>query len=86
VVRSKYEEDVYINDHTTVCGSWYNKYLGWGYGCCYSNEKTSYCAGIKGRERALAKELKLKTQQLKDLQKLKELERAVEKGEEHDRN
>jgi len=37
VIRSKYEEDAFINDHTTVWGSWYNKHLGWGYGCCFSN-------------------------------------------------
>ena len=62
VIKSKYEEDVFINDHATVWGSWYNPYLGWGYGCCHSTDKNSYCAGLKGRERALAKELKIKTE------------------------
>ena len=55
VVRSKYEEDVFINDHTSVWGSWYNPTLGWGYSCCYNTDKLSFCAGIKGKERALAK-------------------------------
>lgn len=36
VVRSRYEEDIFINDHITVWGSWYSKFLGWGYSCCYS--------------------------------------------------
>ena len=39
IVRSRYEEDVFVNDHLAVWGSWYNKYLGWGDGCCHNNEK-----------------------------------------------
>jgi pre-mRNA-processing factor SLU7 len=78
VAKSKYEEDVFINDHTSVWGSWFNKYLGWGYGCCHSNEKMSFCIGIKGRERALARELKMKALEVKELQKLKELEEQEE--------
>ncbi len=47
--KSKYEEDILGNDHTSVWGSWYNRYLGWGYDCCHSNDRTSYCVGLKGR-------------------------------------
>lgn len=45
-VRSKYAEDVYINNHTSVWGSWYDVSSGqWGYGCCHSTMHVSYCAG-----------------------------------------
>ena len=71
VAKSRYEEDVFVNDHTSVWGSWYNKSLGWGYDCCHSNEKTSYCVGIKGKERALARELKVRAQQIRELERLK---------------
>jgi len=39
-IRSKYEEDVYINNHTSVWGSfWANG--SWGYKCCHSFVKVS---------------------------------------------
>lgn len=38
----------------------------------------SYCMGIKGRERALARELKIKAQEVKELQKMKEMEAKVD--------
>lgn len=48
IVRSKYEEDVYPNNHTTVWGSyWHNGQ--WGYKCCHSFVKGSYCTGEAGR-------------------------------------
>mmetsp|Transcript_18797 Transcript_18797/g.22533 ORF Transcript_18797/g.22533 Transcript_18797/m.22533 type:complete len:562 (-) Transcript_18797:439-2124(-) len=47
VARSKYEEDVYINNHTAVWGSWYHQGV-WGYACCRSNVKQSYCTGAAG--------------------------------------
>jgi pre-mRNA-processing factor SLU7 len=75
---SRYEEDVFINDHLSVWGSWYNKLLGWGYECCYATEKDSYCLGKKGKEKALAAELKLKAQQLRELHQLEEDNKAVE--------
>jgi pre-mRNA-processing factor SLU7 len=82
VAKSKYEEDVFSNDHTAVWGSWYNKYLGWGYDCCHANEKTAYCVGLKGRERALARELKAKEQEVRELQRLKDLEQQEKEKEE----
>ncbi|CAD6890533.1 unnamed protein product [Tilletia controversa] len=48
-VKSKYDEDVYENNHTAVWGSWYD--LGsaeWGYGCCRSTIPNSYCTGQAG--------------------------------------
>eukprot|EP00602_Paraphysomonas_sp_CaronLab_P004398 CAMPEP_0185033266 /NCGR_PEP_ID=MMETSP1103-20130426/22034_1 /TAXON_ID=36769 /ORGANISM="Paraphysomonas bandaiensis, Strain Caron Lab Isolate" /LENGTH=511 /DNA_ID=CAMNT_0027569477 /DNA_START=307 /DNA_END=1842 /DNA_ORIENTATION=- len=51
VARTKYEEDVFINNHTSVWGSYFNKKrMQWGYQCCHSLVKNSYCTGAKGRE------------------------------------
>ncbi|KAF9010519.1 pre-mRNA-splicing factor SLU7 [Cyathus striatus] len=53
--RSKYPEDVYINNHTAVWGSWYDTSTGtWGYACCHSNVHISYCSGQAGIEAAQA--------------------------------
>ena len=49
VAQSKYSEDVYINNHTTVWGSWWKDFR-WGYACCHSTTKNSYCAGEEGRK------------------------------------
>lgn len=51
VARSKYEEDVYPNNHSSVWGSyWYNG--SWGYKCCHSLIKESYCTGESGKAAA----------------------------------
>lgn len=42
--RSIYEEDVRINNHTTTWGSWWTNGT-WGYKCCHSCIKNSYCVG-----------------------------------------
>lgn len=49
IVRSKYEEDVYINNHTSVWGSFWHDFK-WGYKCCHSFIKNSYCTGVAGKE------------------------------------
>ncbi|CAM9024661.1 unnamed protein product [Wickerhamomyces anomalus] len=41
--KSKYPEDVYHNNHTSVWGSYYSDGK-WGYGCCKSLYKNSYCS------------------------------------------
>ena len=42
---------VYINNHTTVWGSWYDPSTGqWGYACCHSIIHISYCSGRAGIE------------------------------------
>ncbi|MBW0474342.1 hypothetical protein O181_014057 [Austropuccinia psidii MF-1] len=42
--KSKYDEDVYLGNHTSVWGSWYNTTtMTWGYSCCHSTIKGSYC-------------------------------------------
>lgn len=51
VKRTKYEEDVYINNHTSVWGSFYSRArAAWGFACCHSLTKNSYCTGARGRE------------------------------------
>lgn len=51
IVRTKYEEDVFVNNHTAVWGSYYNRARAvWGYQCCHSCMRNSYCTGSKGRQ------------------------------------
>lgn len=53
VPKSKYEEDVFINNHTAVWGSWW-KDNQWGYKCCKQMIRNSYCTGLAGIEAAEA--------------------------------
>ncbi|RGP65481.1 pre-mrna-splicing factor slu7 [Fusarium sporotrichioides] len=46
--KSKYAEDVMINNHTSVWGSWWSNFK-WGYACCHSFIKNSYCTGDDGK-------------------------------------
>ncbi|CAH7685422.1 Pre-mRNA splicing Prp18-interacting factor-domain-containing protein [Phakopsora pachyrhizi] len=49
--KSKYDEDVYPGNHTSVWGSWFSTTKGiWGYSCCHSMTKQSYCTGRAGIE------------------------------------
>lgn len=48
VVRSRYEEDVLINNHKAIWGSHW-KDGQWGYSCCHSFIKNSYCVGESGK-------------------------------------
>lgn len=51
VTKSKYEEDVFMNNHTSVWGSYYDRMkANWGYACCHSLMRNSYCTGKKGIE------------------------------------
>ncbi|PKS12073.1 hypothetical protein jhhlp_001369 [Lomentospora prolificans] len=45
--KSKYPEDVYHGNHTSVWGSWWGDFK-WGYACCRSYVKNSYCTGEAG--------------------------------------
>lgn len=47
--KSKYEEDVYPGNHSSVWGSYW-KEGSWGFACCHSLIKQSYCLGLKGQE------------------------------------
>ena len=48
MARSRYPEDIYINNHISVWGSWWKDFR-WGYSCCHSTVKNSYCTGDEGR-------------------------------------
>ena len=48
ITKSRYEEDVYINNHTSVWGSYYCEGQ-WGFHCCHSIIKNSYCTGSAGK-------------------------------------
>lgn len=48
VARSKYPEDVYVNNHTAIWGSFYID-GSWGYACCHSLIAGSYCTGEAGK-------------------------------------
>lgn len=46
---TKYEEDVFVNNHSTVYGSYYNRAKAcWGYACCHAVLKNAYCTGAAG--------------------------------------
>ncbi|KAJ4827157.1 hypothetical protein Tsubulata_025835, partial [Turnera subulata] len=44
---SKCKEDVYINNHTSVWGSWWKDHQ-WGYKCCKQTIRNSCCIGAAG--------------------------------------
>ncbi|KAL9138327.1 MAG: hypothetical protein Q9175_000470 [Cornicularia normoerica] len=46
--KSKYPEDMFLNNHTSVWGSWWSNFQ-WGYACCHSTIKNSYCTGEEGK-------------------------------------
>jgi len=48
VVRSKYPEDIHPGNHTSVFGSYWRDGQ-WGYQCCHSFVKNSYCTGEEGK-------------------------------------
>jgi pre-mRNA-processing factor SLU7 len=47
--KSKYAEDIFPNNHTSVWGSWWSDFR-WGYACCHSFVKNSYCTGEEGKK------------------------------------
>eukprot|EP00730_Choanoeca_flexa_P015320 TRINITY_DN7013_c0_g1_i3.p1 TRINITY_DN7013_c0_g1~~TRINITY_DN7013_c0_g1_i3.p1 ORF type:complete len:573 (+),score=178.86 TRINITY_DN7013_c0_g1_i3:58-1776(+) len=53
-VQSRYEEDVHPGNHTSVWGSFWSQGR-WGYACCHSTERNSYCTGAAGRQARAAK-------------------------------
>ena len=50
VAKSKYAEDVMINNHTAIWGSWFDRRsFKWGFGDDHSTTKNSYSTGTAGR-------------------------------------
>ena len=55
--RTKYAEDVLEQNHLAVWGSYYSKTKRqWGYACCHSAIRGSYCMGAAGRQAEAAAE------------------------------
>ena len=52
-IKSKYVEDVHENEHTSVWGSFWRGHR-WGYGCCHSLLRQSYCTGVIVEEKEIA--------------------------------
>eukprot|EP00042_Codosiga_hollandica_P053058 m.684956 g.684956 ORF g.684956 m.684956 type:complete len:208 (-) comp58616_c0_seq1:185-808(-) len=48
VARSKYEEDSFPGNHSSVWGSYWKDGV-WGFACCHSLERNSYCLGHAGK-------------------------------------
>lgn len=49
-VKSKYVEDAFENNHTAIWGSWFDRgERAWGYACCHSKVRKSYCTGEDGK-------------------------------------
>lgn len=57
--KSRYPEDVYPQDHSSVWGSWWNKELGWGFACCHGTDRNAICPGDKGKKLAIIKEYRI---------------------------
>jgi pre-mRNA-processing factor SLU7 len=55
-VKSKYDEDVYPGNHTAIWGSHWNAGR-WGYRCCHSYVKGSYCLAEAGKRAAAENDL-----------------------------
>lgn len=50
VAKSKYEENVFPSNHTSVWGSFFDtRSMRWGFGCCHSLTFKSYCTGEAGK-------------------------------------
>jgi len=78
IVRSRYEEDVYLNNHTAVWGSYW-KDGQWGFKCCHSMIKRSYCTGSAGKSAHEATPLTLPPPTQKDPEE-KEVQNQEEKA------
>ena len=46
--KSFYPEDMYVNNHSSVWGSFYHNVFSWGYKCCLSFDRNSFCNGEEG--------------------------------------
>ncbi|KAF8822239.1 putative SLU7 splicing factor [Cardiosporidium cionae] len=48
LIKSKYEEDVYLGSHSSVWGSWYDPESNkWGFSCCHETNRSAECVEIK---------------------------------------
>ena len=67
--RTRYEENVFPGNHTSVFGSWWQDGQ-WGFACCHQTTKNSYCTGEAGlraearAEQRLAENLEARARQI----------------------
>ncbi|KAJ3371064.1 mRNA splicing protein [Kappamyces sp. JEL0680] len=61
VVRSRWEEDVYLSNHTSIWGSFWEDGQ-WGFACCQSFVKGSYCGGIQSIEARIYQKKRMEAQ------------------------
>lgn len=48
LVKSKYEEDVLVGNHSSTWGSWYDPAsCKWGFACCHQTMKNAYCVPLR---------------------------------------
>jgi len=84
VARSKYEEDKYLNNHTSVWGSYWENGQ-WGFACCRQFVKISYCTGAAGialREEMLQNALAVEDGDDAPVQSLVEQSKSLKKQRE----
>lgn len=56
-VKSKYEEDVLVGNHSSIWGSWFDANSArWGFACCHQTMKNSYCIPIKKGDETAAED------------------------------
>ena len=78
-IKSKYLEDVFIHNHTSVWGSWWKDFQ-WGYACCHSTIKNSYCTGEDGK-RAFEEAERVRTGgQLENTESAKAIEWSIDQS------
>lgn len=54
LVKSKYEEDTLVGNHSSIWGSWYDSVGGrWGFACCQQTMKNAYCMPLRRHAEAL---------------------------------
>mmetsp|Transcript_54302 Transcript_54302/g.115879 ORF Transcript_54302/g.115879 Transcript_54302/m.115879 type:complete len:668 (-) Transcript_54302:50-2053(-) len=50
-VKSKYEEDQLVGNHSSIWGSWFDPVTkSWGFACCHQCMKNAYCIPIQQKE------------------------------------
>lgn len=61
-IKSKYEEDIHINGHSSVWGSYWHFHFGWGYRCCLSFNRNAKCRGEESKKETIKREYEYELQ------------------------
>lgn len=83
MVRSRYEEDVYPGNHTSVWGSYWHDGQ-WGYKCCHSYLKNSYCVGQAGKSAVDEPEVIKESVSKKQVEKIKKAKKVKDESSSSD--